>query len=222
MKDLKQLLFKFKNSKNYNFDDFFVSDSNFFAYNLVLNWPNWGKNILNVYGEKFSGKTHLSDIFQKKFSANKIDAKNLDANFLEKFKTYQNLILDNFNENINEENMYSLINLVDRDNKFILINSITQINQLSFRLKDLSSRLNNCIFAKINIPDDELIYAILIKNFSDKQVKINKKYIEYIIKNIDRSYEKIYEFIHKIDQTSLKRKKPIDLKTIKEELENNE
>ena len=218
MKDLKQLLFKFKNSKNYNTDDFYVSESNFFAYNLVLNWPNWGKNILNIYGEKYSGKSHLSVIFQNKFGANKIDAKNLNENFLTQFKTHQNLIIENFDENIDEKNMYSLINVVDRDNKFIIINSTTPINQMNIKLKDLISRLNNCIFAKIDNPDDDLIYAILIKNFSDKQLQIKKNYIEYIIKNIDRSYEKIYEFINKIDQTSLKKKRPIDLKIIKEVL----
>ena len=218
MKDLKQLLFKFKNSKNYNTDDFYVSESNFFAYNLVLNWPNWGKNILNIYGEKYSGKSHLSVIFQNKFGANKIDAKNLNENFLTQFKTHQNLIIENFDENIDEKNMYSLINVVDRDNKFIIINSTTPINQMNIKLKDLISRLNNCIFAKIDNPDDDLIYAILIKNFSDKQLQIKKNCIEYIIKNIDRSYEKIYEFINKIDQTSLKKKRPIDLKIIKEVL----
>ncbi len=218
MKDLKQLLFKFKNLKNYNSEDFFVSESNFFAFNLVLNWPNWGKNILNIYGEKYSGKSHLSVIFQNKFGGTKIDAKNLNDNFLIQFKTHQNLIIENFDENIDEKNMYSLINVVDRDNKFILINSITPINQMNIKLKDLISRLNNCIFAKIDNPDDELIYAILIKNFSDKQLQIKKNYIEYIIKNIDRSYEKIYEFINKIDQTSLKKKRPIDLRIIKEVL----
>lgn len=218
MKDLKQLLFKFKNLKNYNSEDFFVSESNFFAFNLVLNWPNWGKNILNIYGEKYCGKSHLSVIFQNKFGANKIYAKNLKDNFLTQFKTHQNLIIENFDENIDEKNMYSLINVVDRDNKFILINSTTPINQMNIKLKDLISRLNNCIFAKIDNPDDDLIYAILIKNFSDKQLQIKKNYIEYIIKNIDRSYEKIYEFINKIDQTSLKKKRPIDLKIIKEVL----
>ena len=62
------------------------------------------------------------------------------------------------------------------------------------------------------------MFAILIKNFSDRQITIEKKFIEFIIKRIDRSYEKIYEFIDKIDQTSLKKKRPIDLKIIKEVL----
>ena len=62
------------------------------------------------------------------------------------------------------------------------------------------------------------IFAIILKNLSDRQISIDKKFIEYIIKRIDRSYSKISEFIYKIDEISLKKKKPIDLKTIKEVL----
>ena len=78
------------------------------------------------------------------------------------------------------------------------------------------SRSKNCLVAKIENPDDELIFAIILKNFSDRQIKLEKKIIEFIINRIDRSYSKIYEFIYKIDELSLKKKKPIDFKTIKE------
>ena len=63
-----------------------------------------------------------------------------------------------------------------------------------------------------------MIYALLIKNFSDRQINIDKKLIEYIIKRIDRSYEEIFFFIHKIDKISLKKGKPINLVSIKEAL----
>ena len=53
---------------------------------------------------------------------------------------------------------------------------------------------------------------------SDRQISIEKKLIYYIIKRIDRSYGKIFDFIYKIDEISLKKKKPIDLKIIKEAL----
>ena len=86
----------------------------------------------------------------------------------------------------------------------------------NFKLKDLRSRFKNCLSAKIDPPDDDLIYAIIYKNFSDKQIKIDKKLVEYIIKRIERSYFKIYDFIYKIDELSLKKKKPIDLKIIKQ------
>ena len=61
-----------------------------------------------------------------------------------------------------------------------------------------------------------LIFALLIKNFSDRQIRIEKRIIEYIVKRIDRSYGKINEFIYKVDEISLKKKKPIDLKIIKQ------
>ena len=90
------------------------------------------------------------------------------------------------------------------------------LSKYSFKLSDLNSRLKNCLNAKIEQPDDNLMFAIILKNFSDRQIKLEKKIIEFIINRIDRSYSKIYEFIYKIDELSLKKKKPINLKTIRE------
>ena len=70
----------------------------------------------------------------------------------------------------------------------------------------------------INLPSDDLISVILAKNFSDKQIKVEKKHIDYIIKRIDRSYEKISQFISILDKYSLKKGNPYSLKLIKEEL----
>ena len=60
------------------------------------------------------------------------------------------------------------------------------------------------------------MFALILKNFSDRQISIEKKLIDFIIKRIDRSYSKIFDFIYKIDELSLKMKKPIDFKIIKE------
>jgi len=87
---------------------------------------------------------------------------------------------------------------------------------MNFNLDDLKSRSKNCLFAKIENPDDELMFAIILKSFSDRQIAIDKKLIDFIIKRIDRSYGKISDFIYKIDELSLRKKKPIDFKTIKE------
>jgi chromosomal replication initiation ATPase DnaA len=87
---------------------------------------------------------------------------------------------------------------------------------MNFKLDDLKSRTKNCLVAKIDKPDDELMFALILKNFSDRQIVIDKKLINFIIKRVDRSYDKIFEFIYKIDEASLKKKKPIDFKIIKE------
>jgi chromosomal replication initiation ATPase DnaA len=216
MNELNQLLLNFDYKQNFNYEDYYVSKSNFFAFQLIEKWPKWEKNILNIFGEKYSGKTHLANIFKKKNKAKKITEKELSDEKLRELKLYENIILDDF-ENVCEERiLYSLFNLIDQDNKFLLINSEMPINEINFNLKDLKSRSKNCLFAKIENPDDELIFALILKSFSDRQISVEKKLIEYVIKRIDRSYGKISEFIYKVDELSLKKKKAIDLKTIKE------
>ena len=185
MKDLNQLLLKFDLRQNYKNEDFYVNKSNFFAFDLISKWPKWEKNILNIHGEKYCGKTHLSNIFKKKYNAFKVQANEFNNENLKEFKIFENLILDDFDENVDEKLMYTLFNIADQDNKYILINSLAPINQLNFKLADFISRTKNCLFAKIEKPDDELIFAILLKNFSDRQIKIEKKLIDFIIKHIE-------------------------------------
>ncbi len=219
MKDLNQLLLNFEYKQNFKDEDFYVSDSNYFAFNLMNSWPKWEKNFLNICGANFSGKTHLANIFLKKFKGKKIDAHSLQNENLQDIKVHENVVLENFDKNIDEVLIYSLFNLIDQDNKYLLINSTVPINEINFKLNDLKSRAKSCLFAKIEKPDDELMFALILKNFSDRQITIDKKLIDFIIKRIDRSYSKIFEFIYKIDELSLKKKKPIDLKSIKEVLE---
>ena len=216
MNELNQKLFNFNQKQSFNYNDFYVSNCNYYAFKLIETWPKWEKNIINIFGENHSGKSHLSKIFQEKYKAKFIYENEMSQNLFKELKVYQNIILDNFKNRIDEKLLYSLINFVDQDNKYLIINSIEAIINTEFLLPDLQSRVKNCILAEIKKPDDELIFALILKNFSDKQITIDKKLIDYIVKRIDRSYRKIFEFIYKVDQISLKKKKPINLKTIKE------
>jgi len=216
MSELNQLLLEFDHKIEFNEHDYYVSKSNFFAFNLIQNWPNWEKKILNISGDRFSGKTHLAKIFQGKSKALYLTKENINEDIFKIIKLKESIIIDDFELIENEKLLYSLFNLIYQDNKYLLILSNKSINEFNFKLEDLNSRAKNCIFAKIENPDDDLIFAIIFKNFSDRQIKLEKKIVEFIIKRIDRSYGKIYEFIYKVDQLSLKKKKPINFKTIKE------
>ena len=218
MRDLNQLLLNFEYKQNFKDEDFYVSNSNYYAFKLINSWPKWEKNFLNICGEKYSGKTYLTNIFLKKFKGIKIKAHSFKNKNLNEIKIYENIILDNFDQNIDEYLIYSLFNIIDQDNKYLIINSLTPINEMNFKLDDLKSRTKNCLVAKIDKPDDELMFALILKNFSDRQIVIDKKLINFIIKRVDRSYDKIFEFIYKIDEISLKKKKSIDFKIIKEAL----
>ena len=139
--------------------------------------------------------------------------------FFNKIRFHENIILDNLDYISNEKILYSLFNFTEQFNKYLIINSISSINSINFTLPDLKSRVKNCIFAKIDKPDDDMVFALVLKHFSDRQIKIEKKIIEYIAKRIERSYGKILDFIYKVDQFSLINKKPIDYKSIKQILE---
>ena len=66
MKENNQLLLNLSLKKSFSRDDFFVSSSNYYAFEIVEQWPNWEKKLVNINGEIFSGKTHLLKIFKKK------------------------------------------------------------------------------------------------------------------------------------------------------------
>ena len=220
MKSLNQLLLDFNYEQNFKDDDFYVGKSNYYTFEIINKWPKWGKNFLNVSGEKFSGKTHLVNIFLKKFNGIKIESNLLNNEDLKTIKSFQCIVLEDLTLEIDENLIYTLFNIIDQDNKFLIVTSNKPIVEIDFKLQDLRSRTKNCLLAKIENPDDELMFAIILKNLSDRQITLDKKLIDYIIKRIDRSYSKIFEFIYKIDEISLKKKKSIDFKIINEALEN--
>ena len=218
MKNLNQLIIKFDYEQNFKDQDFYVSKSNEYSFKLLNSWPKWEKNFVNLIGEKFSGKTHLSDIFLQKFKGIKIEAKDLNNDFLNKIKIHENIVVENISNEINENLFFSLLNIIDQDNKYLIITTTKPIVDIQFALKDLNSRSKNFLLTNIEKPEDDLMFALILKNLSDRQITIDKKLINFIIKRINRSYGKIHDFIYKIDEISLKRKKPIDFRIIKEAL----
>jgi len=218
MKNLNQLILNFDYEQNFKDQDFYVSKSNEYSFKLLNDWPKWEKNFINLIGEKFSGKTHLVNIFLDKFKGIKIEAGDINNQFLKQVKIYENIIIENFDDQIDEHLFYTLLNIIDQDNKYLILTSRKSIVDHVFKLDDLNSRSKNFLLSAIEKPGDDLMFALILKNLSDRQISIDRKLIDFIIKRIDRSYGKIFDFIYKIDDISLKRKKPIDFRIIKEAL----
>ncbi len=213
---MTQLTFKFPFKTKYYEKDFYVSNNNFSAYKLIESWPNWPGKWLNVFGDKGSGKTHLSKILEKKIESIKIvDAKNITDLEVQNLKHLQCLIIDNYEENIDEKLFYSILNQSKQFENFILINSRDSLKEKIHDLKDLQSRINSFIFIGIELPTDDLLKVIISKSFSDKQINLNPKISDYIINNIERSYEKMFKFLKDVDELSLSTGKSININLIK-------
>ena len=214
----QQLIFNFPFKKTYLSQDFYVSKNNFNAFKLIESWPQWPGRFINIFGPIGCGKTHLVNILSNKINGLIISSQKIDENIINQFKTKECLIIDDFDNDIDENLLYSIINLANQDNKYLIISSPISLKKFKIDLKDLNSRFTSFIEVGIDLPTDDLVKVILTKNFSDKQITISKKNIDYILNNIDRSYEKINLFSSLIDNLSLEKAKPVNLKLIKDVL----
>ena len=214
----EQLIFNFPFKRNYLKQDFYVSENNFKAFKLIESWPKWPSRLVNIFGPTGCGKTHLINILKTKINSIIKLSNNISVEILKEYKTKECLIIDNYKGDVDEKILYSLINQANQDNKYIIISSLTSIKKLKTTLEDLKSRFTSFVDIGIDLPTDDLIRVILTKNFSDKQIQVSEKNIEYILRNIERSYEKINTFSNSIDSLSLTKAQPIKLHLIKKVL----
>ena len=216
---MDQLIFKFPFSKKYYEKDFYVSSNNFSAFKLIEDWPTWPGKWLNIFGAQGSGKTHLAKILQKKIEKIKlIDAQNVNDEIIKDLINFECLIIDGFNNNIDENLLYSILNQSKQLNNYVLINSIPSIKNINFKLEDLKSRMNSFLFIGIDLPTDDLLKVIISKTLSDKQISVNPKISDFIINNVERSYEKLFKFLKEVDELSLSSGKSININLIKKVL----
>ena len=217
---MDQLTFRFPFSKKYNEQDYYVSSNNYSAFKLIDGWPEWPGKWLNIYGEKGSGKTHLSKILENKIKKAKIiSANRIDSNIIQDLNRLDCLIVDNFNNDIDEDLLYTIFNHSKQLNNYVLINSENSIKSLNFNLKDLQSRINSFVFIGIELPTDDILKVIITKTLSDKQISISPKLTDFIINNVERSYQKVFKFIKEVDELSLSTGKSININLIKKVLE---
>ena len=216
---MDQLIFKFPFSKKYFHQDFFVSSNNFSAYKLVESWPTWPGKWLNIFGSSGSGKTHLAKILEKKIDKIKlVDAKDINDEIVKGLNNLDCLIIDNYKNDVDEKLLYSILNQSKQLDNYVLINSISSIGNINFKLNDLKSRINSFLYIGIELPTDDLLKVIISKTLSDKQISINPKITNFIINNVERSYEKMFKFLKEVDELSLSSGKSININLIKKVL----
>lgn len=192
----------------YGEDNFVISSCNYEAYRAIIA-ENWYNSRVMIIGEQGSGKTHLASIWAKKNNAQFVD-----TNF--SFNTYTNIVVEDIDTLCGrecEEFLFHLINYCQLNNLKLLF---TANEAPAFNLKDLKSRMQATQYFLIEWPDSELIKFIMLKQFSDRQLEIPFSVIEYASKFLPRNFSSIGQFIAKIDEFSLNKKRNITLPFIKD------
>lgn len=212
----EQRIFNFNNTKNFFEENLIRDKSNSNVLNFLDKFPNWETKLINIVGEKKSGKSFILQLFRKKNQFNYISNKEDFEKKYDELFLVDKLILDGFQ--INEDKFFSLINHFILHKKYLIISSREPLTMLKIKLLDLKSRLKEFLLIEIQNPSDDLIYSLILKYFSDNQIVIKKDLVEYIVKKIDRSYSSIEKFLIKLNDQSIIKKKKIDYKLINEVL----
>ncbi len=179
-------------------DNFFISSCNSEAYDSVLNKSNWTAHTLYLYGEAGSGKSHLSYIWAQKTGATIVSPHNIKPE-----EITGNCLVEDIEQCHYERALLHLFNHCKDIGVQLLMNSHLPPSGLPFTLPDLTSRLRGCQLAVIHTPDDEVISAVLHKQFADRQLLVGEEVISYIATHTERSLEKIKGLVDIIDKDSL-------------------
>ena len=218
MKNSKQLYFDMPDKTALGIEDYIITESNSFAFDLISRMIKGEINQGVISGPSFSGKTHLSKILIKNIGINESLYIDRDyKNIIERVGSSNLIVIENIDkliEDRSEEDLFHIINFTKESDKKLLMTSGKSISNIEFKLEDLKSRLNAVIEAKIMQPDDELMKLVLIKIFNDKQLLINPNVIDFLRSRLERSYKSINDFIEKIDKFSLERGKKITIALI--------
>ena len=192
-----------------------ISASNAEAHQWVSTWPSWPAHALFLSGPEASGKSHLGYIWMRRANAQAINASALESGAIAAMGR-QNWLVENLEELADQEALLHLFNLTREEKHFLLLTSKLTAQQLALTLPDLSSRLLALPAAAIHDADDEMVVAILRKQFADRQLKVENDIIQYLLPRIDRSYIKINELIASLDHAALSQRKKLTIPFVRD------
>ena len=196
-------------------NDYYVSKANTEAVNWIDMWPNWPSFGLIVIGKRGSGKSHLAEVLKGVSKGTIVLAKDINKNSIAKLFKIKCLIIEDLELLKSENALFHLYNMCIENNNKIMITSNIPITSMNFKLLDLKSRLLSLPSVNINFPDDILLTNIIIKQFFDRGVKIDKEVVEFLLKRVDRSFDSIYDLVSKIDLKSVEKSRKITIPFVK-------
>ncbi len=202
----EQIPLNLSHEPSFEREDFIISGSNEAAAALINAWPNWTSHMVALVGPVASGKSHLGEIWRRQAKAVKLAA---DATMTD-LEAGQNYILEDVDSGLyDEELLFHLYNWSKETHAQVLITAQKAPTLWDIKLPDLKSRLATLPVATIQEPDDQLLTALFIKLFSDRQLQIDASVTDYLIPRINRSFDTVKKCVDSLDKMALTGKRRI-------------
>ncbi len=219
----KQIPFEFDHRPAMGGEDFLVAPSNADAVGWVERWPDWPGPVLVISAPRGAGKTHLAHVFQGRSGARVVAVEALRTRRADGVLVgAPALILDDaerFLAAALEEELLHLYNLAREEDVKILMTAETPPSRWKLELADLSSRLKTAPVAEISPPDDTLLSALIVKQFTDRQLTVDQDVLTYMLARMDRSFAAVRDLIRTVDEQALAQKRAITIPLVRQVLE---
>lgn len=192
-------------------EDFLVSGANAAAVDLVDRWPDWALASALVVGPERSGKSHLAHVWRLRSKAPPaVAAASLDDAAIEALTGTGALVVEDLDRGIgNEQTLFHLLNAAREHRAHMLLTSARPPGALDVALPDLRSRLRALPVVAIQPPDEELLKAVMVKLFADRQLAVDPLVIEHLSRHMERSFATATELVARIDQRALATKRRV-------------
>ncbi len=223
----EQLLLDWPVQETFSEQEFLPSFSNKEAVRWINEWPRWERgdekfHCLIIYGPEGCGKTHIAHVWKQLSDAKTLNACDLpEMDFISKDQFVY--IVEDVDSHLSKdgvsESLLHLYNWLKEQGGYLLLTANKRPKKWENDLADLSSRMLASEAVKIKPPDDALLQAVIIKQFSDRQITLSDKVIDYIIIHADRSFSFIRALVKEVDNMSLSEKKKITVPMVKRVLE---
>jgi len=218
-----QLTLDFQHRPALGLEDFFVSDSNRAAIEMIDRWPNWPGPSMFLQGPVGSGKSHLAHVWQMASGAKILKAVDFTSSDLASLgDDISSMVIEDLDEGINDEHaLFHLINLAKEKGFTLLFTAVAGPGQIHIELPDLRSRIRALAVVSIDAPDDMLLRFMLLKQFEDRQLEVTPQLIEYILPRMERSFEAVGLAVEMIDKAALATGRKITRQFVGEILRSN-
>ena len=201
---VKQLSLDLPHRAAFGAEDFLVSKCNWGAVRLIDSWPKWQHNAQLLIGPAASGKTHLARVWQARSRAKVVLPNGLDIGLLDTMGGGSTLIVEDIDRaGYDEKALFHLLNLAREKRLFVLLSARDAPSRFDCALPDLRSRLNALPAVRIGAPDDALLRTVMLKHFSDRQLAIDPKVLDFLALRIERSLAAAAVVVAAIDRAAL-------------------
>ena len=201
---MTQLVFDLPHRAALGAEDFLVSDCNLAAVRLIDAWPGWQDNVQLLVGPAASGKTHLVRVWQALSGAPSLGPEDLDIGAIDAMGEGAPLAVEDADRlPYDEKALFHLINLAREKRLFVLLTARAAPGRWKAKLPDLASRLAALPSVEIGAPDEALLRTVMLKQFTDRQLDIDPKVLEYLAVRIDRSLQAAAEAVEAVDRAAL-------------------